>query len=88
MQGKRTLKTHAALVDRMATAQGLDLEEQMMRGRFTTSELEDAVLRCTGCSAPDACAHWLETQGQAEAAPLYCRNAQVFAELRREAGHG
>ena len=76
-------KRHAALVDRMATAQGLDLEEQMMRGRLGFMQLEDAVLNCTGCSSPCACERWLEEQPAAvDEPPTYCRNRTLFATLR------
>lgn len=85
MQSETVLKRHARLVDDMATARGLDLEEQMMRGKLSMSGLEDAVLRCTGCTNPDACEHWLATQtGTAEASPDYCRNAHVFDELKAQ----
>ncbi|KUF10213.1 DUF6455 family protein [Pseudoponticoccus marisrubri] len=84
MQSKATLKRHAALVDRMSQAQGLDLEEQMLRGRLTVSDLEDAVLRCTGCSCPDACESWLaEQSGPAQGTPGYCRNQDLFDTLSR-----
>ncbi|MBS0123886.1 hypothetical protein KB874_07025 [Aestuariicoccus sp. KMU-90] len=69
----------------MASAQGIDLEEQILRGHFSISDLEDAVLRCTGCAAPEACEHWLAAQeGVAAATPDYCRNAALFAELARQ----
>ena len=84
MQSRETLKRHAGLVDSMANAQGLDLEEQMLRGNLSVGALEDAVLRCTGCAQPDACKAWLAGQTDAVAAPPdYCRNAELFAELRQ-----
>ena len=82
MQSPSTLKKHAALVDHMATAQGVDLEEQIMRGRMTVTELEDAVLRCTACTNPDDCQHWLANPtNEGAAAPDYCRNAEMFSDL-------
>ncbi len=62
MQHPRTLKRHAALVDGMATARGIDLEETLMRGEISVDEISDAVLRCTACSNPEHCAGWLEEQ--------------------------
>ena len=86
MQSRKTLKRHAGLVDRMAEAQGLDIEEQMLRGHLSVTELEDAVLRCTGCEQPCACESWLATQNTpVEAPPAYCRNAEIFADLRKAA---
>ncbi len=84
MLNRTTLRRHADLVDRMANAQGIDLEEQMLRGHLSTSELEDAVLRCTGCSKPCDCDDWLSRQGDnADAAPSYCRNGALFAGLKQ-----
>lgn len=86
MQHPSRLKHHAALVDDMAEVQGLDLEEQMLRGALSFTDLEDAVLRCTGCAAPDRCAHWLaERKGTRAEAPDYCRNHALFDDLRRAA---
>ena len=83
MQSREQLRKHAALVDHMADTLGLDLQEEAMRGRLTFSEIEDAVLRCTGCTQPEACEHWLATRGgSAEEPPAYCRNADLFDDLR------
>ena len=69
-------------MDRMATTQGIDLEETMMAGHLTPDDLGDAVLACTGCTAPGACREWLAAhESAAEATPGYCRNAELFAEL-------
>ena len=83
MQSRATLKRHAALVDDMAHARGIDLEEQIMRGKLTVSELEDAVLRCTACTSPETCAHWLGNREDTET-PAFCRNSGLFRTL--EAG--
>jgi hypothetical protein len=83
MQGRATLKRHAQLVDRMASALGLDLEEETMRGHLTMDELTDAVLNCTGCTGTEDCTQWLATRTTPETTPpAYCRNAHLFAELR------
>lgn len=83
MTGKSTLKTHADLVDRMAGAVGVDLEQAMMEGRLTADQLGDAVLSCTGCSKPGECNHWLEGQdATAPEAPDYCRNSDMFKRLK------
>ncbi|NIY96262.1 hypothetical protein HC022_08370 [Salipiger sp. HF18] len=83
MPGATDFKRHAMLVDHMATTLGLDLEEQMMRGRLSLSQLEDAVLNCTGCTQPCACEQWLGAQAEtAPDAPDYCRNAALFENLR------
>lgn len=82
MSRREEIKKHAQLVDHMANALGLDLEEQMLRGKLTFSQLDDAVLSCTGCTQPCACATWLKTQDTvAPNPPFYCRNADLFHEL-------
>lgn len=87
MQNPSTIKQHANLVDRMAQANGVDLEEEILRGNFCIGELEDAVLSCTLCDSPGACSKWLtahETQGtQADQPPGYCRNTELFQELSK-----
>ena len=84
MYENQTIRTHAALVDRMASALGLDLEEEVMSGRLDYDELPDLVLRCTGCSQPDTCAAWLNAEhGVEEHAPCYCRNAKALESLRK-----
>jgi len=82
MPETKTFKRHAALVDRMATTLGLDLEEQVYAGQLAPESLCDVVLRCTGCADPDGCEAWMAAQGGgAAAAPIMCRNGEVFAAL-------
>lgn len=83
MLNRSILKRHAALMDRMATAVGVDLEESVMRGDLRPSELSDGVLRCGGCSNPDHCESWLDKRtGQATDTPGYCRNGDLFRMLK------
>ena len=87
MQNRSVLKRHAQLVDRMASALGIDLEEAGMRGDLSPSELSDAVLRCTGCSDPDQCERWLDEHEQgADETPGGCRNSDLFRQLKGGAG--
>lgn len=76
-----SLKRHAALVDRMATALGIDLEEEAMRGRLEFDEIADAVLRCTGCASPDHCQTVLAKGDSRSAPPGYCRNRDLMSRL-------
>lgn len=83
MPDTSTLKRHANLVDRMATTLGVDFEEKMLEAKLEIDDITDAVLACTGCSNPDGCELWLnEQQGVAEAAPVMCRNVELFDRLR------
>jgi len=82
MTRENTLKAHAALVDQMATTVGVDLEEAVISGAARFDDLADAVLRCTQCSDPEHCKGWL-AQGEARTAPpAYCRNIELFADLK------
>lgn len=83
MQDRNTLKRHAALVDRMASALGIDLEEAALSGRLAMDEISEAVLRCTGCADPGQCSAWLAVPVKAEAAPGFCRNRDLMTRLRR-----
>ena len=81
------LKTHADLVDRMATARGIDLQEAALRGDLSPDDISDLVLRCVGCTKPDQCDTWLSLQkGAVSETPGYCRNAEEFARLARRSG--
>lgn len=88
MPNREQLKRHASLVDRMASARGVDLEEQAMRGNVSIDEISDAVLSCTNCTNPEHCAGWLDakeaTNQPVSAFPSYCRNAELFAALAPE----
>jgi hypothetical protein len=89
MLSNKTMHRHADLVDRMAGALGMDLQEAVMRGHLSMDELPDMVLRCTGCANPDGCTAFLEQTearpdaGHAATTPYYCRNAGVFDDLGR-----
>lgn len=78
-----TIRRHAALVDRMAQAVGVDLEEATLKGQITPDALCDMVLSCTGCSNPTGCGHWLDAHSDgADATPSMCRNADIFQRLQ------
>ncbi|MGP6089876.1 DUF6455 family protein [Antarctobacter jejuensis] len=84
MHSQDALKRHASLVDRMAGVRGLDLEEEMLRGALSFTELEDSVLRCAQCTNPEGCAHWMAEQtAPAPESPSYCRNADLFRALEQ-----
>ncbi len=83
MPASTTLKRHAALVDRMATTLGVDLEQKIMEGKLDFDGLSDAVLACSGCSNPDECEKWLDAQAETGgAAPEVCRNSDLFERLK------
>jgi hypothetical protein len=87
MPSHPTLRRHAALVDRMAGAMGVDLEAAVMRGQLAPDDLPYMVLRCTGCANPDGCEAFLQKAAAAPkpgpTPPYFCRNAWVFDDLGR-----
>lgn len=84
MRHTSTLRRHAGLLDDMANAQGIDLEEAALSGILTIPNIEDAVFRCTSCTRADDCSVWLKAQGElAPMAPNYCRNTAMFKDLKR-----
>ena len=82
MSSNSNYKRHAALVDKMATTLGIDLEQKVMEGQLQMDSLSDAVLSCTGCSDPEGCEHWLEQNTTADHAPGMCRNVDMFEMLK------
>ncbi|MCX7644469.1 MAG: DUF6455 family protein [Rhodobacteraceae bacterium] len=87
MRGGGKIDRHMGLVKRMAATVGADLAGAVADGRLAPADLRGAVLKCTGCACPDACGRWLEEHAAgAEAAPGYCRNADLFARLALPGG--
>lgn len=83
MPGPNPLERHAKLVDHMAAALGLDLEEQIQRGTLSPDAVWDAILSCTSCTRPGACETWLAARSDiAPEAPHSCRNRALFDALR------
>ncbi|WP_299689532.1 DUF6455 family protein [uncultured Tateyamaria sp.] len=84
MTSTHRLKRHAALVDDMAEARGIDLQDASLRAGLTPDDLADMVHRCAGCTQPDSCESWLASQvGAVSETPEFCRNAKVFDTLAR-----
>ncbi|MFD2174487.1 DUF6455 family protein [Rhodobacter lacus] len=93
MYGRKTLNRHAALMNRMAQVLGINLTERMIAGKISGEEWREAVVRCTNCSDPGECMHWLAEHAEAgtdpnappiAAAPSYCTNKMMMARLRRQ----
>ncbi|WP_299726235.1 DUF6455 family protein [uncultured Tateyamaria sp.] len=81
------LKRHATVVDNMAAARGIDLQEIALRGDLSPADISDLVIRCSGCTQTTHCEQWLAEQvGTVSATPHYCRNAHDFDELAARSG--
>lgn len=83
MFGARVIARHAHLVHEMAKSQGVDIGKAMIRGDLTADELRLSVERCTGCSAPGSCAHWLEDHDGGSKPPSYCENSVLMERLSK-----
>lgn len=82
MREQSTLKTHAALLDGMSNALGLDLQEEAIAGRLQFDEISEAVLRCTRCAHPKRCKTQLSLALETmPVAPDYCRNRDLLDYL-------
>jgi hypothetical protein len=82
----RTLFHHAALVNRMAQALGIDMSDALARGLVDGEDWRAAVLRCARCENTDDCLHWMAGQLEtAEAPPDICHNAALFRALQGHA---
>lgn len=83
MTNTTILAKHAALVDDMGQALGVDLEEKVLRGDLAPDDLVDAVLSCSNCTDPGKCRAWLDSrESVAATTPGYCRNTELLEGLR------
>jgi hypothetical protein len=68
---------------RMATLVGADMGNAFRDGRLSPEDLSSAITRCHGCTEADECDAWLEAHpDSADRPPGYCRNADLFDDLR------
>jgi len=72
---------HARLVSKMADRVGIDIVEEMQRGKLDAEDLRMMVHRCEGCTEPEACLELLQ-RGEGRTAPEYCRNTHVFESMK------
>ncbi len=86
MRRRNQLRRHADLLDRMAEAVGLDLQEESIRGCLPFGELADAVIKCADCTRVSECEAWLGKEHEpGSLAPGYCLNRAIFDKL--SSGH-
>ena len=67
----------------------VDLSAEMARGRMSGEDWKDALVRCTGCTQPEACTLWLSEHGPEDEVsvtepPHYCENRLMMKQLRAE----
>ncbi len=75
---------HFWMARSVARVMGLNLSEQMQRGRLRPEEYEVMVVACRGCALVEQCEKWLATQRDlAKAPPPGCRISGPLTRLRR-----
>ncbi|KEO55480.1 DUF6455 family protein [Thioclava indica] len=89
MSKARNLNHHAAMMNRMAQVMRIDLTAEMAQGRMSGEDWKDALVRCTGCTQPEACTLWLsehdpEDEVSVNEPPKYCENRLMIKRLRAE----
>lgn len=82
MYDTKTIRRHANLFLRMAEAEGIDLDETVLRAQIMPDDVVDGVLRCTGCTSADACEKTLDSGEHHGGVPSYCQNAAMLAALK------
>jgi hypothetical protein len=70
-----------ALMPRMATLAGADLDAALEAGRISAGEVAAARRRCAGCDWPGECAVWMDAQAGHTLPPAFCRNGALFGAL-------
>jgi hypothetical protein len=73
---------HTQMVLGMADRQGIDIQERILRGELSEDQFENAVDRCLGCTQPGACKCLLDGTGSELKLPDYCRNVDLFNDMR------
>ncbi len=73
---------HAKLVSKMADKVGVDLTEEMQRGKVDAEDLRNMVHRCEGCTSPEDCIALMESEDKSAFPPSYCRNADAFTSMK------
>ena len=82
MSDRDKFRKHAELVDRMAAVQGIDLQEAAIQGKLSIDDISDVVLRCSDCPNPEHCTKLLAELSQLDHVPEYCRNKDLFKDLK------
>lgn len=75
---------HFWMARSVARVMGLNLGDQMRRGRLRPQQYEVMVAACRGCALVEQCEKWLAGQSDiAKAPPPGCRISAPLTRLRR-----
>lgn len=78
----KKIDKHAHLVTGMSETVGVDWVKTLAQHPEMTEQFRSAVFKCTRCKEVHACEHWLKVHHQAELAPSYCKNKDLFAGMK------
>ncbi len=67
----------------MSVQCGLDLPAAVASGALNGSKLRDSAFHCFNCKMSEACGQVLASNAELKAAPDYCANRALFAQLPR-----
>ncbi|MBO6539403.1 MAG: hypothetical protein JJ969_08380 [Rhizobiaceae bacterium] len=76
------MRRHSTLMERMMDT--LNVKEKLAELPHRGEVLRRASTRCMGCGESTSCSMWLEGHDEADEAPSYCRNHDLFARLTRQ----
>jgi Family of unknown function (DUF6455) len=71
---------HLDLMRRMFRRTGVSNMDVFAAG--VDDHVRQAIFRCRSCTKTDACAKWLDSAGQGDAPPDFCKNAAYIERLR------
>ena len=77
----RKIDHRADVMLRMAETLDVDFAAAIARNHDAGHVYRQAVLRCTACPHEDRCTVWMQDHPHADAAPDYCRNKDILANL-------
>lgn len=70
----------SGLLERMIDR--LSLRRQIKELNDAPGVMRRATIRCLSCGHSEACSAWLDEHPDADEAPLYCRNHDLFERIR------
>ena len=83
MQTLGDVRAHFWRVIKMAKANDVDLSTALDEGQIDIDQYSDMITGCRGCTQAGACDKALRGSPRLDAAPEYCVNRDVFADLRK-----
>ncbi|MDO6482762.1 DUF6455 family protein [Shimia thalassica] len=77
----KKLDDHSDLMGKMSDKVGVDWGEKISEHPEMARQYRTAVMTCTQCKSVGECRGWQATHDHADAAPDYCLNKDLLAQL-------